>query len=105
MARHIIINTQPGDEAPDKVTGWMQNKPTNGQWQERLAFKLDQEKQLDLSAEDKVYLVGHGGDDGTLGGMSPIELHNKVRRHVLPAAQINMVMCGTIPAQKSVIAA
>src|SRR5262249_12400143 len=50
--------------------------------------------ELELTAEDKVYLVGHGGDTGTLGGRPPTELALMVRQQVLPVGQINLVMCG-----------
>jgi hypothetical protein len=98
MGRHIIINTQPGDQSVDGAVTKMRNKPldTNGRWTARLDFKLDSVHELDLTAEDKVYLVGHGDPDkGTLGGRPAIELANAVRKHVLPAGQINLVMCGS----------
>jgi Peptidase C80 family len=94
MGKNFIINTQPDDAAATQSTERLQKKPLGEKWEDRLAFTLDRVKELSLSADDKVYLVGHGGDDGTLGGMSPIELAGMVRKHVLPAGQINLVMCG-----------
>jgi hypothetical protein len=94
MGRHIILNTQPGDSRVDGAVADIQKKPRTAQWEDRLSFPLDRLRELELTAEDKVYLVGHGGDNGTLGGRPPKELALMVRQQVLPVGQINLVMCG-----------
>jgi hypothetical protein len=101
MGRNIIINTQPGDSTVDSAVTRLQRKPTTDKWKARLAFPIDRLSELELAAEDKVYLVGHGGDSGTLGGRAPIELALMVRNQVLPVGQINLVMCGNYRVKES----
>jgi hypothetical protein len=98
MGRHIIINVQPGDQAIDTAVKRLATKPISKQWKERWAIPLTGIKGVAFDAEDKVYLVGHGGSGNTagdLGGMNPTVLAAAVTTPLMNVGQINLVMCGS----------
>jgi hypothetical protein len=95
--RHVIINVQPGAKGIDETVKYLQQKPVQEQGQERRAIEWDRLTEIEFGAEDKVYLVGHGGEGtsaGTLGGMNPIALAAHVTTPMKNVGQINLVMCG-----------
>jgi hypothetical protein len=92
--RHVIVNVQPKDKIVDRAVTHLQRKPIREQGQERLAFEMKRLVEQDLGKNDKLYLVGHGGDK-TLGGMRPESLAARVFEKVKSVEQINLVMCGT----------
>jgi hypothetical protein len=95
--RNIIINVQPGVDGIDQTVKYLQQKPVQEQGQRRLAIDFDRLSEMDFGAEDKVYLVGHGGEGksaGTLGGINPVALAARVTTPLKQVGQINLVMCG-----------
>jgi hypothetical protein len=95
--RHIIINVQPGAKGIDDAVKYLQQKPVREQGQERLSMELTRLREMAITAEDKVYLVGHGGEGtlaGTLGGMHAVALAAHVTTPLKDVGQINLIMCG-----------
>jgi hypothetical protein len=95
--RNIIVNVQPKDNGIKEAVEYLRNKPVQEQGQHRLTIDFDRLSELEFGAEDKVYLVGHGGGGkaaGTLGGMNPVTVAAHVATSMKNVGQINLVMCG-----------
>jgi hypothetical protein len=92
--RHVIINTQPGDQTVNDAVKHLKSKPIREQWQERQVIELEHLVGRKLRPTDKVHLVGHGGQS-TLGGIDATDLALKVRKSLEKVGQISLVMCGT----------
>jgi hypothetical protein len=94
--RHVIINTQPKDDAARASAEWLERKPTRNQEQQRWRIDFDDRFQLESKQTDKVYVVGHGDKDKQkLGGHAPEDLAAKLKEGVQNCQQVNVMMCGT----------